>query len=297
MTSIHGVIPALLTLFTRNGAAIDLQATGELVDWLVQQGVSGLFVGGSTGEGPLMCVEERKELAESIVARASGKAAVIIHTGCANARDTIELTKHARSIRADAAGIVAPYYYNLDNRALHQYYAKVARAVSDFPLFLYNIPVLVKNDLPPDLVQSLVDRHPNIIGMKDSTGSLERLEQYARVRGNNFTLICGSDFLLLKALQLGAKGSVGSTANVVPRFFVNLYRNWHRGNNRAARKWQEKIIELGAVLWTPNYIAAMKEMLRLMGLPTGALRSPHRTLTSAERRDLQQRLRELKLLS
>jgi len=297
MTDVHGVIPALLTLFTRNGAGVDAQATGELVDWLVQQGVSGLFVGGSTGEGPLMSVEERKELAESVVARATGKVAVIIHTGCNNARDTIELTKHARSIRADAAGIVAPYYYNFDNRALRQYYAKVARAVSDFPLFLYNIPVLVKNDLPPDLVQNLVDHHPNIVGIKDSTGSLERLEHYAGIRGNNFTLICGSDFLLLEALQLGAKGSVSSTANVVPGFFVNLYRNFHRGNDRAARKWQEKIVELGGVLWTPNSIAAMKEMLRVMDLPTGACRSPQRTLTTTERRTLQQRLRELNLLS
>jgi 4-hydroxy-tetrahydrodipicolinate synthase len=297
MTKVDGVIPALLTLFTRNGAAVDVQATGELVDWLVQQGVSGLFVGGSTGEGPLMSVEERKQLAESVVARASGKVAVVIHTGCTNARDTIELTKHARSVRADAAGIVAPYYYNFDNRALRQYCSRVARAVRDFPLFLYNIPVLVKNDLAPDLVQNLVDRHPNIIGIKDSTGSLQRLEEYARIRGNNFTLICGSDFLLVEALQLGAKGSVSSTANVAPRFFVRLYRNFQRGNTGAARKWQEKIIELGGVLWTPNSIPAMKEMLRLMDLPTGASRSPQRTLTTAERRALQQRLRELNLLS
>ncbi len=297
MTNVRGVIPALITCFTRNGVAVDAQATGELADWLVGQGVSGLFVAGSTGEGPLMSVEERKALAEAIVARVGGKVAVVIHTGCANARDTIELTKHACSIQADAAGVVAPYYYNLDNRALRQYCAKVARAVSDFPLFLYNIPVLVKNDLPPDLVQNLVDHHPNIVGIKDSTGSLQRFEEYSRIRGNNFTLICGSDFLLLEALQLGAKGSVSSTANVVPGFFVNLCRNFQRGNNRAARKWQEKIIELGSLLWTPNCIAAMKEMLRLMGLPTGASRSPQRDLTAAERRALEQRLRELKLLS
>jgi 4-hydroxy-tetrahydrodipicolinate synthase len=110
-------------------------------------------------------------------------------------------------------------------------------------------------------------------------------------------LICGSDFLLVEALQLGARGNVSSTANVVPSFFVRVHRNFQRGNISAARKWQEKIIELGGVLWTPNSIPAMKEMLRVLGLPTGASRSPQRTLTAAERRALGKALRELKLVS
>jgi len=297
MTRFHGVIPALLTLFTRNGAAIDFQATGELVDWLIRRGVNGLFVAGSTGEGPLMSVQERKALGEFIVEHVNGRVTVIVHSGCANGRDTIELTKHARLIGADAAGIVAPFYYILDARALQRYYSTIARAAGEFPLFLYNIPILVKNDLAPDIVQGLVKQHSNIVGIKDSTGSIERLEEYSRIRRDNFTVICGSDYLLLEALQLGAKGSVSSTANVIPHFFVKLCNNFRRDNVRAARKWQDKIIELGGLLWTPNSIPAMKEMLRLLGLPTGASRSPQRMLTTAERRALDQGLRALTLLS
>lgn len=297
MKKIRGVIPALLTFFTRNGAKIDLQATGELADWLIESGVSGLFVAGSTGEGPLMSVEERKTLAEFMVERVGGKVAVIVHSGSTNARDTLDLTKHASLIEADAVGIVPPYYYNLDGRALRQYYAKIARAVPQFPLLLYNIPVFVKNDLAPKLVQSLVKRHPNIVGIKDSTGSRERLVEYLRIRGNDFTVICGSDYLLLDALMLGAKGSVSSTANVAPHLFVSLYNHFRRGNARAARRSQDRIIQLGNVLWTPNLIPTMKEMLSLLGLPTGASRSPHRTLTTGERRALQRGLRALKILS
>jgi 4-hydroxy-tetrahydrodipicolinate synthase len=105
------------------------------------------------------------------------------------------------------------------------------------------------------------------------------------------------DSLVVDALQLGADGNVSSTANVAPHFFVKIHENFHKGNIGVARRWQDRIVELGKLLWTPNYIPAMKEMLRLLGLPTGGLRSPLRKLTAAERRALERGLRALKILS
>jgi 4-hydroxy-tetrahydrodipicolinate synthase len=297
MTKFHGVIPALLTLFSRNGARVDLEATGELADWLIKRGVNGLFVAGTTGEGPIMSLEERKRLAEFMVERVGGRVALIVHTGCANAPDTIELTKHARLAGADAAGVVAPYFYDLDDRALRQYFTKIAKATPDFPILLYNIPAFAKNEIAPGLVESLVRRHENIVGIKDSSGSRDLLAEYVGITGNDFAVICGMDFMVLDALQIGAHGNVSSTANVVPQYFVKIHENFRKGNLRAAGRWQERIVDLGKLLWTPNYIPAMKEMLGLLGLPTGGSRSPQRRLTTGERRALERGLRELKILS
>ena len=297
MTEFRGVIPALLTLFTRNGAEVDLEATGKLADWLIKRGVNALFIAGSTGEGPLMSLQERRTLAEFMVERVGGRVALIVQTGCASARDTIELTKHARLVGADAAGVVTPYYYNLDQRALQQYYSKLARTTPDFPLLLYNIPSLTGNELTAKLVENLVRRYENIVGIKDSSGSLEQLKKYLRIPRDNLTVICGMDALVLDALRLGARGNVSSTANVVPHFFVKMHASFRKGNARAAKRRQDRIIELGELLWTPNYIPAMKEMLGLLGLPTGASRSPQRKLTAGESRALERGLRALKILS
>jgi len=297
MSKFGGVIPALLTLFTREGAEVNLEATGELADWLIKKGVNGLFIAGSTGEGPLMSLQERKDLAEFMVQLVGGRIPLIVHTGCASAADTIELTKHAREIGADAAGVVTPYYYHCDQRALQQYHSKIAQTTPDFPMLLYNIPALTNNELAPKLVDSLVRRHANIVGIKDSSGSLELLGEYLRIPGDDFAVICGMDYLVLEALQLGAHGNVSSTANVVPHFFVKIQENFRKGNVRAAKRWQDKIVELGKLLWTSNYIPAMKEVLRLLGLPAGDSRSPQRALTKGERRAIERGLRELKMLS
>jgi 4-hydroxy-tetrahydrodipicolinate synthase len=297
MSKFRGIIPALLTLFTRNGAKVNLEATGELADWLIKRGANGLFIAGSTGEGPLMSLQERKALAEFMVERVGGRIPLIVHTGCASARDTIGLTEHARHIGADAAGVVTPYYYNFDQRALRQYHSRIAQATPDFPQLLYNIPALTNNELTPGLVENLVRRHENIVGIKDSSGSLERLTEYLRIPRDDFAVICGMDSMVLDALQLGAHGNVSSTANVVPHFFAKIHENFRKGNVRAANRWQDRIVELGKLLWTQNYIPAMKEMLRLLGLPTGGVRSPQRALTTGERRALEQGLRALKMLS
>jgi len=297
MSEFRGIIPALLTLFTRNGAKVNLEATGELADWLIGKGADGLFIAGTTGEGPLMSMQERKTFAEFMVERVGGRIPLIVHTGCASAPDTIELTEHARHIGADAAGVVAPYFYDLDERALRQYYARIARTTPDFPLLLYNIPALTKNELTPKLVESLVRRHENIVGIKDSSGSLERLIEYLRIPREDFAVICGMDYMVLDALQLGAHGNVSSTANVVPHFFAKIHENFRKGNVRAANRWQHRIVELGKLLWTSNYIPVMKEMLRLLDLPTGGSRSPQRMLTKGESRALERGLRALNIIS
>jgi 4-hydroxy-tetrahydrodipicolinate synthase len=296
MIKLHGVVIALLTLFKRRGQEIDFVATGELIDALLKLDINGLFVAGSTGEGPLMSVDERRLLAHFAVDRVGGKIPVLVHTGCLNTRDTIELTRHARLIGADAAVFVPPFYYNFDDRAVSEYCSTIARSVPDYPLFLYNIPVFVKNDFPPKLVETIAKRHPNIIGIKDSTGSPERLKEYLRIRANNFIVMCGADELSLDGLMWGTKGSVSATANVIPTFFTKLYANFQRGNIRAARKWQEKILEVGRLVWTPNIVPLMKEMLRLLAMPTGASRSPQRQLTRAERTRLARGLRELGII-
>jgi 4-hydroxy-tetrahydrodipicolinate synthase len=270
---LKGIIVPLLTPFDSAGT-VDAAAVCQLVNFLIERGIHGLFPGGTTGEGPLLTLDERRELAEIILKEAAGRVPVIIQVGALTTRDTIALAQHAQAAGANAAAVVTPYYYRLTDEALFRYFEQVAASVPDFPIFLYNIPQLTGNNISSELVTRLVERCPNIIGMKDSSGSLATLTACLPLRAGHFNAVNGSDGMILAALAMGINACVSGNANVFPELLVALYHAATSGDLVHARELQRQVDGVRRILADGGDLSLFKAILARRGVPVGTVRSP-----------------------
>jgi dihydrodipicolinate synthase/N-acetylneuraminate lyase len=287
---LEGVIPALLTPFTKGGKQVAYEQACALATRLADQGVHGIFPAGTTGEGMLMTLAERKRLIEELVKAVGKRVKVIAQTGCLDTASTIDLTCHAMEAGASAAGIVTPGFYAYDDAALIGHYTAVAAAAKGFPILLYNIPGCARNTLSPELIFDLAKRCDNIVGMKDSAGDMSALTRILAGAPKAFTVINGVDEYSFQALLSGAMGCVSSTANVVPEIFLAIFNNVRKGDLRAAWKAQTKLAEACRLFQYGRMVAYYKEGLRLRGFDPGFVRPPQRELTAAERKAFAQAL-------
>jgi 4-hydroxy-tetrahydrodipicolinate synthase len=268
-----GVIVPLLTPFDEQGK-IHTAATKQLVEFLIERGIHGLFPGGTTGEGPLLTTQERRQLAETVVKAADGRVPVIVHTGAITTAETLELTQHAQSVGAQAAAIIPPYFYHHSDEALFRHFELIATQTSDFPIYLYNYPPVAGNHLSVDLIARLVECCPNIVGIKDSSGTLDTLAACSSLRDGNFNTANGSDGLILAAMAMGFDACVSGNANVVPELVVALYHAATEGNLGLARELQRKVDAVRQLLGDGSDLSLFKGILAQRGLDVGAVRAP-----------------------
>lgn len=273
-----GVIPALLTPFRDD--RVDTEALKRLVDFLIENGVHGLYPCGTTGEGMLMNSAERKLVAETVVEAAKNRVPVMVHVGAFSTSETVDLALHARSIGADAVGVVAPYFYKVDREGLLRHYKTVADAVSDMPVYIYNLPGNTGNDIPPALAGQIAAACPNVVGIKDSSKDLARLEAYIAQLGPEYQVIVGSDALVLPTLVMGGAGVISAVANVFPEPVVGLYNAFKAGDLKKARELQFKVNKLRDTLKQGPYLAAFKAALSMRGVEFGGSKSPLRALNA-----------------
>ncbi|NIS61880.1 MAG: dihydrodipicolinate synthase family protein [Proteobacteria bacterium] len=291
----EGVVSAIVTPLRDGGNDIDPGAMREYCDFIIQKGVDGIFVLGTTGEGPLLSLSERKAIAETLVTHVNKRVPVIIQTGCIRAQQTIELTKHCRDIDADAAGIVLPYYYNLDNEAIFDHFVRIADTVPGFPLFIYNIPECTGNNLSPDLLERLIDRIETVVGVKTSNCDIFQVQDYIRIAEDKCSVFIGCDALILASLCAGVRGIVSGNASVFPELFVRIYQAFDRGELQKVREYQSSIDKLIEVL-AKGGIASFKKALEFRGIRVGGVREPNRNLSDEEAAKLRESLRGLGLI-
>jgi len=293
-SSIHGVVCAMLTSFDEQHQ-LDLDGSLRLTDFLIAGSVHGLMVGGTTGEGLLLSLDERKTLLTEIIRHVQGRVPVIAHTGCVSTADTIDLTEHAQAAGATVAALIVPYFFTFDDQSLCQHFASVAKAVPDFPLFIYTFPGNAKNDISPQVLAQLRQVAPNIVGIKSSSPDLDRFQQYLKVAGDGFAAFNGADGLMLPALALGAVGQVSGNANVYPEVFRDLYNAHQRGDMEMAREKQILVNGIRHVLKDGLHPAYFKAALALRGVPVGTVRLPMRWLSDQELKTMKAGLQELGL--
>lgn len=270
---ITGIIVPMLTPFTPTGQ-VDQQGIDALVEFLIAREIAGLFPLGTTGEGPLLSIEERQQAAQFTIQAAAGRVPVIIHTGAITTHETVALTRHARDSGADAVAIVPPYFYRLSEQALIAHYSAIARDVPDFPIYLYNNPGVTPNILTTDMVCQLAEAHPNIIGLKDSSGSLATLFASRMFHGGEFNTASGSDAMLLAGQALGLDACVSGNANYAPELVVSLWRAAHHGDLPAARRLQARLDEARRILGDGADLSLFKAMCARRGVPIGDVRAP-----------------------
>ena len=295
-TGLRGVIPPIFTPFTYGGEAVDSDALGAHAGWLLEKGVHGLMPCGTTGEGPLLSSEERMQVLGVVLDVAAGRVPVVAHIGAATTAETVALALDAVDRGAAALSVVCPYYYRLPPPALVDHFVTVARAVSQAPVYLYNIPQLTGNALASALASEIVARAPNVVGIKDSAGNLQALKEYGTVDGGRFQVICGSDGLILPALRQGAVGCVSGNANVFPELVVGLFESYRLGQEARAEQLQATLDRVRSIMLDGRSIGLMKRMLEWRGPRAGSVRPPLPEVEDAAVRAAAQKLGDLGLL-
>ncbi|MBO3761446.1 4-hydroxy-tetrahydrodipicolinate synthase [Ciceribacter sp. L1K22] len=277
----NGVFTALITPF-KNGA-IDLAAFDALVDRQLEAGVAGLVPVGTTGEAATLSEEEAAELIERTVKRAAGQALVMAGAGANDTRKTIEKVKRAEAAGADALLIVTPYYNKPTQEGLVGHYRAAAEA-SSLPIMLYSVPGRCGVEIAPETCALLLERHENIIGIKEAGGSAARVTQLRIACGERLIIHSGDDGLTLPFLSLGAVGVTSVVANVAPREMVELVNAWKNGDTVRALALHELIAELTDGMFIESNPGPVKAALALANLAGPEMRLPM-VPVSAENRE------------
>ena len=289
-----GIIPAILTPIDKENK-VDLEALKNLVRFLVEKGVHGLYPCGTTGEGPLLSLDERKKVAEIVVDEAKASVRVMVHTGSINFNDVIALSKHAEDIGADAVGVVTPFYYKYDDEAMFKFYSDIASSV-DLSLYLYNIPPLTGNWISVKVIDRLVSEHSNIVGIKDTSGDIKYILAILREVGDRIDVISGAESILLTSLLAGAVGGISGLANAFPETVVGIYNEYKNGNINKAWELQFKLDGLSKLIDSTNFISYLKGVLVARGVNIGLhVKKPLRPLTNEEFEKLKSQLTKYNL--
>lgn len=279
---LNGVVPAMITPFTEGGREVDYDKARGVASHLAKAGVHGLFLAGTTGEGMLLSLDERKRLLEEVIDEVGDKLNVIAHTGTLDTLGACELSAHAFEVNAAGVAVMTPAFFRLDEAAIIDHYRDVAASVGDNGIMLYNIPGLTKNPLSPALILKLANEIPNIIGLKESGGRMQHLNMILAARAEGFTVFNGVDEYSAQALITGADGSVASTANVVPQLFLGIYNAVQANDYQTAWEHQKTLIQACGFFHYGAMLAYYKEGLRLLGVDPGHCRKPTRVLTKSE---------------
>ncbi|MFQ6065729.1 MAG: dihydrodipicolinate synthase family protein [bacterium] len=296
MTILKGVVVPMVTPLRReNQDKVDEAALEKLCNFLISKGVHGLFPGGTTGEGPLLSKETRKELASLVVRKVKKRVPVVIQTGCIDTKSTIELTKHARDIGADGAAVISPYYYRYNFDSLKDHFVSVAKSVPDFATYLYNIPNNTNNDIPPELLKSVINEADNVVGIKYSHFDLRHIPEYVSYLGENRVLLVGVDQLIYPSYVLGASGCVAGNANVFPEPFVRLYHAFLDRDYAGTKKQQNLVTKIANTLKNGIHMCYFKKALQFRGIDVGDTVSPQKHLNEKETISLCQELKSLGL--
>lgn len=294
MIEVGGIIPALVTPFN-DDESLNLPVLKDLVDYLIEKGVHGLFAVGTQGEAYAMTYEEKRAVFETVVEQGAGRVPVYAGTGAITTREAVLLAKAAQQAGVDAISVITPYFVSPDEDELRSHYTSIAEAV-DVPVLLYNNPSRTGINLSADLV-SCLSRIENIVGIKDSGGDLTLTGEFIRRCSADFAVLAGRDTLIYATLAMGGRGAIAATANLAPQLVVEIYEAHARGDYEAARDAQRRLAVLRNAFSLGTFPVVVKEALDLLGFPVGAARRPIMPMSSENRDRLRQLLAEIKLLS
>jgi len=267
---LRGSMTALVTPF-KNGA-VDEAAFLALIERQIEAGTHALVPAGTTGETPSLTAGERLRVVELCIEAAAGRVPVIAGTGTNATQSTIELQRHAKTAGADAGLVVAPYYNKPSQDGIAAHFEAVAEAVA-LPIFVYNIPGRSIVDITPGTMARLA-AHPNIIGVKDATGQVERVTQHRLLIGGDFIQLSGEDASALGFNAHGGAGAISVTSNVAPGLCARFQTATLEGRWDEARALNDRLQPLHEALFSAPSPAPAKYALSLLGLCEAEVRLP-----------------------
>ena len=272
----------MVTPFLENGE-INVEVLENFTSWLIESGISGLFPCGTTGEGHLLSIEERKLVAETVIRAAESRVLVYIQTGAMSLRDTLDLSRHALSSGADGIGVVTPSYYVLSQDNIRDYYIELAKNLpGDFPVYMYSIPDNALNDIEPSTAAAIAAECPNIIGIKYSDDNFVQLQAYNEIRGGEFSVLAGNDRTFASVMSSGCDGTVSGLSNLFPEKVMAVFKAFQKRDVDEAMKAQREVFLASSPLFDGFFLAGLKAGIGFRGIPVGTLRKPLPELSETE---------------
>lgn len=273
-----GIFPAFYACYDENGD-VSVEATKSLVDFLIEKGVNGLYVGGSSGECIYLSVEERRKTLEAVMEANKGRITIIAHVACNNTKDSCELARHAESLGVDAIATIPPIYFRLPEKAIAKYWNDISATAPNTDYIIYNIPQLAGVALTLSLFDEML-KNPRVIGVKNSSMPIQDIQMFkrqAKLNNREIVVFNGPDEQFVGGRLIGADGGIGGTYAVMPELFVKLNKMLESGDFENAGKLQDDIDEIIYTMCSAkgNMYAVAKAALKIRaGLELGGVREP-----------------------
>ncbi len=269
---LKGIFIAFYACFDKENN-ISKEATKKLARFYADKGVKGLYVGGSSGEGFLLTVDERKQMLEAVMEEVGQELKIIVHVGAAATRDSIELSKHAEKVGAYALSAVPNVYYGLQERSIELHWKNIMDS-ADLPFIIYNIPQTTGYSLSNNLLKKMLT-YPKVVGIKNSSMSTFDIQRFKAIGGEDLLVFNGPDEQYISGRIMGADSGIGGTYGVMPELFLKAEKYFSSGNINKAQELQFVINDIIVDLLSfPSLYGAAKEIVKMRGIDIGTTRLP-----------------------
>lgn len=287
-----GVCTALITPLTENG--VDYEALGRLIDWQIEQGINGLLIAGTTGEGSTLSDEEHRELLKFAIEKAAGRVPMIAGTGSNDTAYAIDMTKYACEIGYDACLLVTPYYNKTTQNGLVAMFKAIADA-STKPLILYNIAGRTGINIEAKTFAKMKG-YPNIAAVKEASGNISQVADVMMYVGDEMAVYSGNDDQIIPILSLGGSGVISVLSNVMPKETVELCEAFFSGDTKKAAELQIRYLPLIHALFSEVNPIPVKRAMAEMGFGKNIVRLPLVPMEEAHAEVMLEEMRKLNLI-
>lgn len=289
----QGAFTAILTPF--KDRKVDEEAFRRHIEWQINQGIHGLVPCGTTGESATLSHAEHESVIRMCVEQVHGRVPVIAGAGSNNTIEAIHLTQYAKSVGADAALLITPYYNKPTQEGLYQHFKAVAESV-DIPIIIYNVPGRTSCNILPETVARLAHELPNIVGIKEATADMKQCGHLIELCPPSFQTLSGDDFTAFPLFCLGGCGVISVTANIDPKGMSDLWNAYAAGNLAEARKIHYKLLPIHRAMFLETNPIPVKTAAALLGHMNLEFRLPLVEMSSANRQKLEEVLKTAGLL-
>ncbi len=294
MERLQGTWTALITPFNED-KSVDFDALGRLIEFQIDNGISGLLLMGTTGEAPAMSKDEREKVIRFGIEKIAGRVPVMVGTGTNNVDKSISCTNLAKEFGADFALVITPYYNRTTQEGLYQFFKKIVEN-TDIPIVMYNVPSRTGMNLEAATAARLACDFPRIVGIKEATGNLVQVTKILKDAPDDFVLLSGDDDVTIPIMAATGKGVISVTSNVAPKAIGQMVKAWQDGDYPQAVKANQYLSDLNSAMFMVTNPIPVKDALWQMGMIKREYRLPMWTLDEQKSKNLTSILKRYKLI-
>ncbi|MBA2853651.1 4-hydroxy-tetrahydrodipicolinate synthase [Methanococcus maripaludis] len=287
----QGVYPAIITPFKEN--KVDYDGLRTNIDFLIENGVSGVIPVGTTGESPTLTPLEHEKVVEKVVEFVDGRVEVIAGTGSNSTSEALEFSQYAEDVGVDGVLLITPYYNKPTQEGLKRHFGEIANSIN-VPIVLYNVPSRTALNIEPETINYLFNEYSNISAVKEANPNLSQVSEV--LDSCDIDILSGNDELTLPIISLGGKGVVSVIANIAPKEFVQMVDFANAGKFDKAKEIHYKLFPLMKAMFIETNPIPIKTAMNMLGIPSGELRLPLCEMAESNKLKLQDALNNLGLL-